>query len=244
MAFETLNGIVLRYADYRDNDRILTLLTREKGLISVTARGVRSKSNSSSSLVRDAYSYGEFVIYERNSIQYVSYSTIIEAFYPLREDYERLVAAAQAAHIAEKLAANRQNEELFSLLYHALSFIAYGTAVPLDILLCYTAKCLSLAGYEPMLTSCAACGKPVTDQKSVVFSFRQGGVLCSDCAAGETQYESIIPEAIRRMLRLAPQDMDHVRLPERIRSELDKLLFDYAEYVLEQPIRLKNSKHI
>lgn len=34
-------GIVLRYADYKDADRMLTLLTPDYGLISVSARGVR-----------------------------------------------------------------------------------------------------------------------------------------------------------------------------------------------------------
>lgn len=244
MAFETLNGIVLRYADYRENDRILTLLTREQGLISVTARGVRSKGSSASSLVRDAYCYGEFVIYERNGIPYVSSSTIIESFYPLREDYDKLVAAAQAAHITEKLAMSKQGDELFSLLYHTFSFIAYGTAEPIDLLLCFTAKCLCFAGYEPMLIRCTACGASVTDLKSIPFSNKNGGALCEDCGRGEPRYSALALEALRRMIILKTTDMDKVRLPEKIRPELDKLIFDYAEYVLEQPIRLKNSHHI
>lgn len=41
MALITVNGIVTRYANYRDNDRILTLFTRERGLISAAARGCR-----------------------------------------------------------------------------------------------------------------------------------------------------------------------------------------------------------
>lgn len=33
----TLTGIVLRYANYRDSDRILTILTRERGKLSAAA---------------------------------------------------------------------------------------------------------------------------------------------------------------------------------------------------------------
>lgn len=36
-----LNGIVTRYADYKDNDRMLTLFTYEQGLVSCAARGCR-----------------------------------------------------------------------------------------------------------------------------------------------------------------------------------------------------------
>ena len=137
MAFQTLTGIVLRYTDYRDNDRILSVLTRENGLVSVTARGVRAKGKTVSSSVKDAYCYGEFIVYEQNGIDCVSSSTIIEAFYPIREDYDKLFAAAQIVRMAEKLASNRPNDELFSMLYHALSFLAYGNAHPTDLVLCF-----------------------------------------------------------------------------------------------------------
>ena len=246
MAFETLTGIVLRYADYRENDRILTLLTRERGLVSVTARAVRSKGSSASVLVRDPYTYGEFVVYERNGLEYVSSSSIIESFYPIREDYSRLVAAAQCAFVADKLASNVRSDELFTLLYHALSFIAYGKAAPEDIMLCFAAKSLCIAGYEPVLTRCVNCGRAVTDQRSVSFSNRFGGSVCADCAGTSEgkAHSALALEALRRMIRLPQEEMDRVRLPETLRPELDGLIFDYAEYVLEQPIRLKNTNHL
>ncbi|MBQ1685344.1 MAG: DNA repair protein RecO [Clostridia bacterium] len=242
MAFQTLTGIVLRYTDYRDNDRILSVLTRENGLVSVTARGVRAKGKTVSSNVKDAYCYGEFIVYERNGIDCVSSSTIIEAFYPIREDYDKLLAAAQIVRIAEKLASNRPNDELFSMLYHAFSFLAYGNAQPADLVLCFAAKFLALAGYAPVLTNCSCCGKPVTSEKQIPFSFKSGGSLCTDCASDQPTYSALALEAFRRMMRLEDKDMDKVRLPESARTELNKLIFDYAEYVLEQPIRLKNPK--
>lgn len=241
MAFETLTGIVLRYTDYRENDRILTVLTRESGLVSLTARGVRKKSTSSPGSVLDVYCYGEFVVYERNNMLNVSSSTLIEAFYPLREDYDRLLAAAQTVRLSEKLASNRPNDELFSLLYHCLSFLAFGSADPKDLVLCFLAKLLALSGYEPVLTRCVNCSAPVTNEKSIAFSNRLGGSLCVDCGGDEPRYSALALEAFRRMIRLKDQDMDKVRLPLQAREELEKLLFDYAEYVFEQPLRLDGS---
>lgn len=45
-------GIVLRYADYKDADRMLTLLTPDYGLISVSARGVRRQNAQAPALPR------------------------------------------------------------------------------------------------------------------------------------------------------------------------------------------------
>ena len=44
MFFKT-RAVVLREVDYKDNDRILTLLTEDRGLLTVKARGVKSKSS-------------------------------------------------------------------------------------------------------------------------------------------------------------------------------------------------------
>ena len=106
MAFETLNGIVLRYANYRDNDRILTVLTQERGAVAVTVRNCRKKSSVSTDAVSEQCCYGEFVVYERGGILYASSTAIKESFYPIREDYERLVSANQILRFAEIIAYN------------------------------------------------------------------------------------------------------------------------------------------
>ena len=239
MAFETISGIVLRYTDYRDNDRILTLLTRESGIVTVTARAFR-KQNDISAAACEPLCYAEFVVYGRGTILYVSKASPLEAFYPIREDYDKLNCAMQVAHTTEMLAYNRLSiEELFVLCYHALSFIAYGGQNPIDIELCFDVKLLSLAGYEPTLTRCVSCGKDLRKQPIIYFSKAQGGAMCDYCGAGCRSVSATSLEAIRRMLLLPLTDMGKVLLPEHIRHELDTLIYEYAEYVFESTIKLR-----
>ncbi|MBR3299681.1 MAG: DNA repair protein RecO [Clostridia bacterium] len=239
MAFETLNGIVLRYADYKESDRILTVLTREQGLVSLTARGVRSNRKNAAGAVKDVYCCGEFVVYERNRIKYVSSSSVIEAFYPIREDYDRLTAAAQIARMAERTASGEKNDELYSLVYHAFSFLAYSEAEPVDLTLAFAVKLIALEGYEPVVTRCAVCGRSVLDESGIRFSNRHGGSVCSECCTDEPSYAPSTMEALRRMLLLESRGMEKVRLSENMRAELNALLFDYIEYCVEQSVRLK-----
>ena len=193
-------------------------------------------------MVADRFCYGEVSVYARNNVLNTSSSSIIESFYPSREDYDRLFSAAQCAYMAEKLASNRPNDELFSLLYHTLSFIAYGEASPKDLELCFAAKYVKTAGYEPVLTRCTVCGKPVTAQHSARFSLPNGGTVCDECAGEGRTYSALALEAFRRMLLLDNTQLDRVRLPEEARRELDTLIYDYAEYVLEQPLKLRQRK--
>ena len=70
MALITVNGIVTRYANYRDNDRILTLFTRERGLISAAARGCR-RPKSPLLPASELFVSGEFVLFfNRENIPY------------------------------------------------------------------------------------------------------------------------------------------------------------------------------
>ena len=238
MSFETVTGIVLRYTDYKENDRILTVLTRERGLISLSARGVRANKKSAASAVKDVFCCGEFVIYERNRILLVSSSSLIEAFYPIREDYDRLSACALIARLAEKTASNERSDELFELVYSVLSFIAYSPVEPQDMLLAFAAKLVSIEGYEPVITSCAVCGKSVLDSSPIRFSCGHGGAVCSECSHDEPSYSPMTMEALRRMLLLDTRELYRVKLTEGMRSELKKLLFEYIEYMFEFRVQI------
>ncbi len=239
MAFETLNGIVLRYTDYRDNDRILSVLTRERGLVSITARACR-KRNSPLAAIAEQFCYVEFVVYERSGIMYTSNAAVLESFYAIREDYDKLVSAVQVAHMTGMIAYQcPQNAELFSLCYHALSFIAYGEHPPVNVELCFAAKFLHLSGYMPTLTNCVACGRDLRKLSSMFFSKAQGGALCCYCGAGARPTRAIILEAIRRMALIPYEEIGKVILPGDIIDEVSDILYDYAEYVFEQTVRLR-----
>jgi len=58
------DGIVLREVAYQDSDKLLTVLTREYGKLTVRARGVRS-SRSRSKAACQLLAYSEMTLYEK-----------------------------------------------------------------------------------------------------------------------------------------------------------------------------------
>lgn len=178
-------------------------------------------------------------MYERGGILYASSTAIKESFYPIREDYEKLVSANQILRFAEIIAYNHGGAELFPLCYHAMSFLAYGDNNPIDIELCSTAKMLCLAGYKPVLTHCVRCGKDLRKQKEVAFSKVQGGTLCDYCGVGCRVISALSAEALRRMILLPLPQMGRVKLPDNVRKELDLIIYEYAEYSFEQIIKVR-----
>ncbi len=236
MSFETLNGIVLRYVHYKENDRILSVLTRERGLISLNARGcMRIKSRLAH--VCDVMCMAEFVVYKRSSIDYISNASLTDSFYPIREDYNAFVAAMKVLELTEAAAPlNEPWEELFLLCCHTLTFIAYSQANSEDLELCFLAKLLKISGYEPTLTQCVKCGKDLRQQKEIRFSEAAGGSVCERCGEKWKMFSALSLEAFRRMLKLPIGEMNKVVLPQNAREELASLLHTYAEAVFERKL--------
>ena len=239
MAFETVSGIVLRYTDYKESDRILNVLTRERGLVALTAHGCRKK-NSPVAAACELCCYSEFVIYSRCGVDNISNATVIESFYPIREDYDKFESANQALYMTKLLAYIRQPwDDAFNLCYHTLSFLAYTDNNPIDLELCFAVKFLKLAGYEPTILNCVLCGRDLRKEREIRFSKVNGGAMCSYCGTGSRIVEPLTLEAMLRMQKLPLRDMNKVRLPERTRRELDTIIYEYAEYNLEQVVKIR-----
>ena len=236
MAKDIYNGIVLRMTDYRESDRILNVLTRERGLVAVTARGGRKPNSKYAAFT--LFVYGELEVNERCGKLQLASTSVMESFYPIRESYEQLVAASRVCAATERVCDKDQpNDELFVLLYNALSVIAYGDNDPKDIELCFLAKLLKLCGYAPVLTRCLRCGRDLRAEKEVRFSNSLGGSVCERCGSAFLPVSTLSLEALRRMMLIEVSEMRRVRLPENVRGELDTLIHNYAEYVLEFTIR-------
>ena len=58
------DGIVLKETEYKDNDKLLTVLTRDLGRITVKARGVKS-GKSGSKAACQLLAYSEFTLFEQ-----------------------------------------------------------------------------------------------------------------------------------------------------------------------------------
>ena len=96
------DGIVLREVAYQDSDKLLTVLTREYGKLTVRARGVRS-SRSRSKAACQLLAYSEFTLLERGGRYVVTEATAKEMFPELRNDLELLSLASYFAQAADVL---------------------------------------------------------------------------------------------------------------------------------------------
>ena len=191
MAQIVTNAIVLRRADYRENDRMITLFSPTMGRIDALCRGCR-RQKSPLMAASELFCTGEYVLYQTSERATVVSCTVTDTYYALRSDYERL---SHGMYMLELCGAAvqpaQENERLFLLLLRALAHLCYGETDARRVTAVFLMGMTSLLGFRPQVGRCAKCGTPVlqnrVNDETLIASFspEHGGVLCPGCSAGE-----------------------------------------------------------
>ena len=178
---EKVTGLVLRTTEYKESDLILNILTREQGLISTKARGVRTNRSRNKGACQ-LLCYSEFTIAENRGFSAVSEATAIEMFPELRTDIELLSLASYFAQAAEVLSQEDAGSgEVLSLTLNALYALAK-LRKPQDLVkAAFELRLACIGGYAPDLTGCAVCGRADCGR----FLVSGGCLQCLECGLGE-----------------------------------------------------------
>ncbi len=231
--FLKTDGLVVRQVNYKDNDQILTVLTKEHGLMTLKARGVRSRSSRLKGACQ-LLAYSEFTIFENRGFHTIDEANAIQMFPELRTDIELLSLASYFAQVAEVLSQeDMPNPELLSLTLNALYALCRRLCTPELVKAAFELRAACLGGYTPELSGCAVCGDPEPDR----FDVRGGILCCASCSAGEGLRLPVSPGSLAAMRYLVSCDAKRLfafRLEGRAVKELCDLAETYLQTQLER----------
>lgn len=231
--FLKTDGLVVRQVNYKDNDQILTVLTKEHGLMTLKARGVRSRSSRLKGACQ-LLAYSEFTVFENRGFHTIDEANAIQMFPELRTDIELLSLASYFAQVAEVLSQeDMPNPELLSLTLNALYALCRRLCTPELVKAAFELRAACLGGYTPELSGCAVCGDPEPDR----FDVRGGILCCASCSAGEGLRLPVSPGSLAAMRYLLSCDAKRLfsfRLEGRAVKELCDLTETYLQTQLER----------
>lgn len=180
MALINADGIVTKETKYGDTSRILTVITKELGKISVLAGNARrSKSGLLSSTALFAYS--RFTLFKggSSSMYKLNECELLTSFSPLRESLEGLAFASYFCDISNTVVQEDSPEpEQATLLLRALYMLCGENPDFEKIKSVFEFKTLSICGLLPNLSGCADCK---STSNLVALSPKDGCVYCQKC---------------------------------------------------------------
>ena len=176
------DAIVLRYANYGESDRMLTLLSPTMGLLSVSARGCR-KATSKSLAASELFTAGEYLLYQKGERYTLSSFQLQENYYPIRLDVDKLAHGVYWLNLCEAVVQPWEDcSRLFKMLLLSLAVLAYGELPLRALTAVFLTQFAMLQGCAPRLDRCSRCGKALS--APMRFDVELGGACCAACTQG------------------------------------------------------------
>jgi len=174
--------LVLRSDASRENDRLITALTKEFGVVRAFANGAR-KPKSPLHAATQPFGYGRMEFTQRRDTYTVKEAMTDGVFFDgLAADISRLALANYCAAICAELAPQQEDaSEHMRLMLNALHFLCEGTRPQQLVKSVTELRLLCLAGYAPDL------------------DVPQGDALWFDCANGV-----VVSQAVPRGISISP----------------------------------------
>lgn len=172
-------GLVLKQRSIGENDRILVILSRDRGIIEVSARGVK-RMRSPLAAGSQVLCYSEFCIFQGKKYDTLDSAEVLHSFYDLRLDVTRLSLATYFCDLTHYLSPQPENAwSSLRLLLNTLSLLEQQKRDMTLLKAIFELRMMSLSGFMPDLVGCCACGE--YEKEGMYFLPVEARLLCTDC---------------------------------------------------------------
>ncbi len=202
-------AVLLRAHAFGETSRILRFHTRDHGLLSVMARGVRTRSGKGSTTL-DTFASGELTAYVKaqRDLHTMKDFACTRSRGRLGTSVLRFAGASAVAELVVVHTDQEPHPEVFQALEESLDALEEVGEEQVG------AACISGAwrvvaafGFAPELDQCVRCGAPLGPQEMGRFDLAAGGALCQACSEGSHD-PRIGPQARAQLRALARGSLD------------------------------------
>lgn len=179
-----IKGVVIKEVTYKENDKIITLLTDDLGKIACIARG--AKRTNSPILANCQYLvYSEFVLYKSKNFYYINSAEVIDTFYNLRVDFDKLTYIFEITRTLNSV--TDENQDTLNILKLFLNTLFAIDKFEKDINVInaiFKIKLFQLLGFAPRVKDCINC-KNDLENGEIYYDYVSNSFYCGNCVGGD-----------------------------------------------------------
>ena len=219
MELTSVRGLIVRETPVGEYDKLLTVVTEEMGRITVSGKAIRSLKSKHMPATQ-LFCYSNFTLRKSRGYYYISDSALIESFYGLRLDLDRLALASYLCDVAAEMAVEGVgDEDLLRLTLNALYALANNKEIPIaQIKAAFELRCAAIEGFLPNLSACDVCGCAPNEAERLYLDVMNGRLLCKNCLRNVKHTEDLIDDGTA-----------HIYL------RLTRAIYEAMRYVTEAP---------
>lgn len=233
-----VEGIVLKETLYSETSKILQVLTKEFGLISIIAKGASSYKNSLRSLALP-FLYAKFIInYKKDKISTLKGGTVFKLYGSGAKNMDVYAYLSYLCELTYKVLQENNNKEIFIILKNALDKIddGFNKTVLKNIV---EFKYLDYIGITPDLNICHKCMN-VTEPFAI--DGKIGGFVCNNCYTNERKVQKDFKKILNRYQDVDISEIKEIKISKENELIVNEFLKEY--YVSFSGIKLNSDKLI
>ena len=223
-------ALILRSRPLGERDRLLSLLTWERGKLAAVAPGARKVKSRLAAGV-DYFTCGFFLLYRGKSLYTVTQLEIETSFVQIRRDVKAYAYGMYLCELVEQLVEEGEpSPAIFNLLLECWSCLDEKNVDGEILARFFELKLLSLLGYRPHLTGCLYCGD---EQGPFFWNNSAGGILCERCRPREGEVFTLSRGTLalaNHLLGLRPAKTRNIKAGVEQKKELQLFIGQFLQY--------------
>lgn len=220
--------LVLKEVPYKDNDKILHVLSKKKGLIQLMSKGCK-KNNSPLINVSQTFAHAKCELYKSKDMYIISSADLVNNFYNLRNNMEAFLYGSYILELIHYVALeNMIDEKVFDMTVEIFKNLCSFTNSFDKLTAAYELKLAAMLGYKPDLYHCLSCSDNIKNDVVFAFSIKEGGFFCPNCVNNGNGINVLYNEilTLRKILKTKFKDINSIEnLNMKVMDLVRKFLF-------------------
>tara|TARA_Y100001968_G_scaffold296196_1_gene304222 strand:+ start:3482 stop:4231 length:750 start_codon:yes stop_codon:yes gene_type:complete len=240
--FINSSAVVLRTIPFSDTSLICRLFTKEKGKISIMAKGARRKKNLLSSVLESGNIIRlQYIYKESRDIQLLKEASIEFSVYSLRDNLEKLLTLYSMIEILDKTT-HPLNEApiLFRLIYRTLQELTKKENNSKILYNFYLLHLIIQNGFRPNLEYCSNCNDTFSNSYIILLN---GELICNQCN-NETSFKKINIESLlvlKKLIYTNIEKLNKININKINSNAISLFLEEFISFHMEGMISVKST---
>lgn len=232
MATVKVRGLVIKQTPFGEANRILTIFTREYGIIKACVYGAKS-TRSKAGAAAQFLCFGDYILYKSDrELMTVQSCEVRESFFAVQEDIVKLSLCVYMCDLAYTfINTDSPDENMLSLLLNSVYALSERNIPCETVRAVFELKAAAYAGYMPNI-SCCLCGEV---HSICAFSAKSGGIVCSDCKKdGDIPINAGVYHTLSYILNSEPKKMFSFNASAEIMKTVSEIAEGYVTECTEK----------
>ena len=226
----TTEGLVIKEMNVGESDRLVTLFTRDFGIIKAFAAGaknIKSKKAAATAVL----TYSSFTILKKKDSYRIYEATPIAQFFSVGTGIDVLSLSQYFCELCYAFGEeNTPNKELLRIVLNSLHFLVKSKKYPPLIKAVTEFRIAVICGYSPNLVGCTECG--AFEDNLMYFNLTDGSITCSKChdGIGDIPLDKTLLSALRHITYSDFSKLYSFEIPQKSADMLSDITEKYIAY--------------